>query len=66
MWDLIVSVPDHCLSFYFDKFYSFFLSRVPYFEHKVGIQSPNQNGSSILGQSKFSIKKLFSFLKKKK
>ena len=20
MWDLIVSVPDHCLSFYFDKF----------------------------------------------
>ena len=19
MWDLIVSVPDHCLSFYFDK-----------------------------------------------
>ena len=22
MWDLIVSVPDHCLSFYFDKTYS--------------------------------------------
>ena len=20
MWDLIVSVPDHCLSFYFKKF----------------------------------------------
>ena len=20
MWDLIVSVPDHCLSFYFGKF----------------------------------------------
>ena len=20
MWDLIVSVPDHCLSFYFDSF----------------------------------------------
>ena len=20
MWDLIVSVPDHCLSFYFSKF----------------------------------------------
>ena len=22
MWDLIVSVPDHCLSFYFKVFYS--------------------------------------------
>ena len=22
MWDLIVSVPDHCLSFYFDPFRS--------------------------------------------
>ena len=20
MWDLIISVPDHCLSFYFDQF----------------------------------------------
>ena len=20
MWDLIISVPDHCLSFYFSKF----------------------------------------------
>ena len=24
MWDLIVSVPDHCLSFYFDRFSSNF------------------------------------------
>ena len=22
MWDLIVSVPDHCLSFYFVRFFS--------------------------------------------
>ena len=22
MWDLIVSVPDHCLSFYFGSYYS--------------------------------------------
>ena len=22
MWDLIVSVPDHCLSFYFDRKYT--------------------------------------------
>ena len=22
MWDLIVSVPDHCLSFYFSKLFS--------------------------------------------
>ena len=22
MWDLIVSVPDHCLSFYFEKSFS--------------------------------------------
>ena len=22
MWDLIVSVPDHCLSFYFERFYN--------------------------------------------
>ena len=22
MWDLIVSVPDHCLSFYFDKIFN--------------------------------------------
>ena len=22
MWDLIVSIPDHCLSFYFDKMFS--------------------------------------------
>ena len=21
MWDLIVSFPDHCLSFYFDRYY---------------------------------------------
>ena len=21
MWDLIVSVPDHCLPFYFEKFF---------------------------------------------
>ena len=23
MWDLIVSVPDHCLSFYFDRYAEF-------------------------------------------
>ena len=23
IWDLIVSVPDHCLSFYFDRYWSF-------------------------------------------
>ena len=39
MWDLIVSVPDHCLSFYFDRsgFYSSLTKRL----HKVvaeGIQ----------------------------
>ena len=25
MWDLIVSVPDHCLSFYFEPVYCSFL-----------------------------------------
>ena len=25
MWDLIVSVPDHCLSFYFSIFNNFFV-----------------------------------------
>ena len=24
MWDLIVSVPDHCLSFHFSHFFFFF------------------------------------------
>ena len=24
MWDLIVSVPDHCLSFYFDLMFNLF------------------------------------------
>ena len=24
MWDLIVSVPDHCLSFYFDQIHQLF------------------------------------------
>ena len=23
MWDLIVSVPDHCLSFYLEKIYNY-------------------------------------------
>ena len=26
MWDLIVSVPDHCLSFYFVSYHIIFLS----------------------------------------
>ena len=30
MWDLIVSVPDHCLSFYFNKqLYNDFLRKLP-------------------------------------
>ena len=32
MWDLIVSVPDHCLSFYFDLITArFFLLPFPFF-----------------------------------
>ena len=35
MWDLIVSVPDHCLSFYFE---------VPFAtENKAHKQSPTRN-----------------------
>ena len=26
MWDLMVSVPDHCLSFYFPNDYAYYLS----------------------------------------
>ena len=32
MWELIVSVPDHCLSFYFDLFTArFFRLPLPFF-----------------------------------
>ena len=30
MWDLIVSVPDHCLSFYFPLIYQGFKNRDPF------------------------------------
>ena len=29
MWDLIVSVPDHCLSFYFKGKQTFFITNAP-------------------------------------
>ena len=29
MWDLIVSVPDHCLSFYFPVFYLCYFFYIP-------------------------------------
>ena len=29
IWDLIVSVPDHCLSFYFPFFFFFFFVSIP-------------------------------------
>ena len=29
MWDLTVSVPDHCLSFYFVSFFAFLLNMHP-------------------------------------
>ena len=31
MWDLIVSVPDHCLSFYFGHFYLVSCTRIHQF-----------------------------------
>ena len=31
MWDLIVSVPDHCLSFYFAGLWTVFLFLILYF-----------------------------------
>ena len=42
MWDMIVSVPDHCLSFYY--------ARGPRFESLVGpytLSSPVTNGGSV-------------------
>ena len=40
MWDLIVSVPDHCLSFYFMWKIPFFL---PYIIIKVSTRSDTIN-----------------------
>ena len=44
MWDLIVSVPDHCLAFYFDP-----LTK----ENNDGISSHRTNQTNCLGGLKF-------------
>ena len=48
MWDLIVSVPDHCLSFYFRKTFSKFYRRHYELVSKfnVGLKTLLQQGLS--------------------
>ena len=43
MWDLIVSVPDHCLSFYFDVI-EVMMTSIPVFDYLncLGIPRPIQ------------------------
>ena len=50
MWDLIVSVPDHCLSFYFD---TEILDHAKYFSNAPRIDTLN------ICMKKFDAKKYF-------
>ena len=47
MWDLIVSVPDHCLSFYF--LYQYFILKLQLF-NSVGSTSDGENGGLYIGK----------------
>ena len=39
MWDLIVSVPDHCLSFYFDQVSDATILQFKYFSRGISCQA---------------------------
>ena len=41
MWDLIVSVPDHCLSFYFFK-----IPNISYKDYVANDEDPGRNSSA--------------------
>ena len=41
MWDLIVSVPDHCLSFYFVMTWLIFMNRIYYVIFIINILEPS-------------------------
>ena len=52
MWDLIVSVPDHCLSFYFTKYVTNIIAEPKYkYGQQEQVTVRNHNRSTTLERS---------------
>ena len=62
MWDLIVSVPDHCLSFYFTKCVMFAFFSTSVFNVGEGLDA-SQSLICLLISSSFFKRSCFNFFK---